>query len=980
MQSAQTELVRQIVLASQGHGAPAVDYAVDYAGVVVDRALIAALKQEVSHCIRVDLQRAARLAETTRRLAQQTDDPLAHALGLRAHALALHVNGHYAEAIELCDEALAVYRANGDFTEAARTVRTMLDALMYLGEYERALAVADEARGWLAGGVDEILLAQLETNVGNVHHRLDQYAEALACYERAKIIFTQAHGAQDIIISAINCANIHSNLDDFQQAQTEYQSALELARTEKLDVFAAQAQYSLGYLHFLKGEYHPAMRVLHDAQTEFSRQGDERHTALCQLDLTEIYLQLHVLDEAAQLAVAARQRFHALGIRYEAAKARAWYGLARLQQGELDEAEQALLEAQAEFQTEGNEVWLGLLELYLAELHLQRAEPAQAFTLAVSAQTLFQRLGLAGKVGYAQLIAAKAAWRDGAEDNALAAGELVLSVSGELEAPWLRQQAHELLGDIHLARGAGDRAYEHFTAAIQDIEQIRGGIRVDEFRSAFFRDRLRVYEKLIRLCLAETDADKQAEAFYYLESRKARTLVDLLINELDVAPNPSLSPVGSEQAELFERWQQLRSELHWFYSKANLNEVNGKSRQAGAQQQLRSEIQQRERALAEVARQAQLQDPAFRWLRNVAGITADELREVLAADESLIEYYFDGEQLAIFVIDRAGLRTARSPITRQQLRAAIQRLRFQLEKFQYGPAYATAHQDKLQAGADACLRELYDALFAPIADVVQGRKLIFVPFDLLHNVPFQALFDGQQYLLEKHEIAFAPSARLYALCARRPWRKRGRALVFGAADAVAPKITEEIEAIQALFPDARCYQGEAANAQALTAALPASDIVHIASHAVFRQDNPMFSAFRLADSWLNFYDVSTLRLPGALVTLSGCSTGTSGIYAGDEFLGLVRGFLTAGAAAMVVSLWAVNDPATAKLMTAFYGYLQDNLPPRTALRQAALQIKDEYKHPYYWAPFVYIGHTPNTDSSFGVAAPDGFERARGVIE
>jgi CHAT domain-containing protein len=74
--------------------------------------------------------------------------------------------------------------------------------------------------------------------------------------------------------------------------------------------------------------------------------------------------------------------------------------------------------------------------------------------------------------------------------------------------------------------------------------------------------------------------------------------------------------------------------------------------------------------------------------------------------------------------------------------------------------------------------------------------------------------------------------------------------------------------------------GAAATLAQLAAAAPESDLVHIASHAVFRQDNPLFSALKLADGWLNFYDICKLRLPASLVTLSGCSTGAHGVYAG----------------------------------------------------------------------------------------------------
>jgi tetratricopeptide (TPR) repeat protein len=86
-----------------------------------------------------------------------------------------------------------------------------------------------------------------------------------------------------------------------------------------------------------------------------------------------------------------------------------------------------------------------------------------------------------------------------------------------------RYQAHELLGDLFLAEGEIQRAHEQYVEAVSFIEQIRCQIRVDEFRSAFFRDKLRVYEKLIRLCLDQEDPARQAEAFYsaYPENRWA---------------------------------------------------------------------------------------------------------------------------------------------------------------------------------------------------------------------------------------------------------------------------------------------------------------------------------------------------------------------------------------------------------------------------------------------------------------------------
>ena len=92
--------------------------------------------------------------------------------------------------------------------------------------------------------------------------------------------------------------------------------------------------------------------------------------------------------------------------------------------------------------------------------------------------------------------------------------------------------------------------------------------------------------------------------------------------------------------------------------------------------------------------------------------------------------------------------------------------------------------------------------------------------------------------------------------------------------------------------------------------------MHIATHGMFRRDNPMFSSIRLGDGPLSVYDLYELRLSAELVTLSGCGTGLSGVVGGDEQLGLVRGLLYAGARGVLLTLWDAYDSSTADFMKA----------------------------------------------------------------
>ena len=924
----------------------------------IDVPLIEQLKQQVAQLLRTDVRAALSVAEMTDALAAHADAPTARAIGAHAHGWALHLSSRYDEAVAHYERARRFYAEAARPVDRARIGRALVDALIYLGRYDEALTLASEAREVFESHNEPLLLAQLESNIGNIYHRLDRHQEALASYDRAAVVFSAMNNRRGSALTSYNRANVYCNLDDFRQAQALYEQAAALHLADNDQLGALQARYSIGYLYFLRGAYHQAMRVLHETRSECLQLGDEQTAALCLLDLSEIYLQLNLPPEAAQLAEQARALFAALGMRYETARSLTFHGLAHLRQANLDEAEQSFKQARTEFAAEGNAVQLGLLDLYQAELQLLRGQSDEALPLARAAEMLFRAEALKAKTCSAQLVQARALLEGAAADEGEARRlcEAVIIACAELEAPWLQSQAHELLGDAWLAEGAGEQAHKSYVAAIALIEKIRSAIRVDEFRSAFFRDKLRVYEKLIGLCLADDDPARQAEAFYYLESSKARTLVDLLVNEFALMPPPD----DASSAALHQQWHTLRERLHWYQNKIQRldqpNEKSPPSRRLATDQHLRREIAECEGALSELARQLQAADPHFRWLENTGGMQLDELRALLAQDEVVIEYYFADEALKIFVIDRDGLRIVNSPFSYAHIADWIQKLRFQFDKFRYGQDYLTLNAERLRQHANNCLHELWQALFAPVAELAHGKQLVFIPFGLLHNVPFQALFDGERHLIESHEITVAPSARLLQLCAARAPRSYERAAIFGTADHVAPNITAEVEAIKALFPASACFDGVTATTAALHEQAAASDILHIASHAVFRQDNPMFSAFKLADTWLNFYDICALRLPASLVTLSGCHTGASCIYAGDELMGLARGFLSAGASALVVSLWAVNDPATAKLMTVFYQGLRAGEAPRAALRQAALAMRMLYPHPYYWAPFVLISH------------------------
>ena len=134
-----------------------------------------------------------------------------------------------------------------------------------------------------------------------------------------------------------------------------------------------------------------------------------------------------------------------------------------------------------------------------------------------------------------------------------------------------------------------------------------------------------------------------------------------------------------------------------------------------------------------------------------------------------------------------------------------------------------------------------------------------------------------------------------------------------------------------------------------------SGILHLAAHGLFRPEAPLLSSIHLADRWLAVQDIYDLDLHASLVTLSACETGLGQDAGGDDMMGLVRGFLYAGASSLIVSLWTVDDKAMTRLVISFYTHWLSGQPKARALRQAQLELLAEYEHPFYWAPLVLVG-------------------------
>jgi tetratricopeptide (TPR) repeat protein len=899
----------------------------------------------------VDAQGALAVAETAEQIARRLRDDEALAHGLRAKGNALRFLNRHQAAVEHHQRAANLFARAGNPTEVGRTLSTSIQPLILLGEYERAERAAAEAREIFTREGNHLRLARLDLNVGNIYHRQDRFAEALRCYEEAYARLTPLRDVEGIGVALGNMAMCLITLNDFPRALETHRRARAFCDESGLPKLVALADYNIAYLYFFRGQYGRAIDALKATREACEALGDRYLAALCRLDLAEVYLELNLGADAAEMAEEAQESFRALGNGYEAAKALAFQAIAHGQQGKVLRALELFAEARARFVLEQNCVWPALLDLYQAVLLFGAGRLFEARRSCLAALEAFPPAA-ASKAILCRLLLARLALRLGDLEQARAEAGRAAESLAFLDLPALSFQMHCVRGQIEQAGRRPAAASASYLSALRYLETLRSSLRGEELRIAFLKNKLEVYESLVDLALGGAPgAGGPGEAFGFVEQAKSRSLQELILRGAVAAPPPA----AAGKSDLVRRVGELREELNWYYHRIESEQMAAEERTSERLDRLRSEVQAHESELLRVLRDLPESESGQRELFAPVTLSLDDVRSALPPDAALVEYFRVGERLLAFLVTRQSLEVVPvALVTRVQ--HLLRLLQFQISWARPGTGASTpGSRQSLLSSAQVHLGELYDELVAPLRPRLTASHLVFVPHDLLHYVPFHALFDGRQHLIDSFSVSYAPSATIYALCHRRRTNAAGPSLILGAPDQRTPAIEDEVRSLARTLPDAELYLGAKATDQVLRARGEQSRLVHIAAHGFFRGDNPMFSGIRLGGSYVTLYDLYNLKLPAEMISLSACVTGLNVIAAGDELLGLARGLFRAGAASLVLALWEVPDESAAAFMKAFYGRYFSTHNRAAAVREAILEVRERYPHPVHWAPFVLSG-------------------------
>ncbi len=912
--------------------------------------LIEVLCRETAHSVAVDLERAIGLATAARWLARSLADVAGFARSTRALANARHSAGDTAAAQELYEEAFLGFSQLGDEREAAITRSSALLNLAYLGRYEQVQAWQQAAHQVFVRLGDQLRLAILQHNYANILYRQDRWAEALELYQQAHAEFVRLERFQDVAICWRNIAVCQISLHRFDEAMAVYHKTRAYCDEHGLIRVGLQVDYNIAYLYYMRGEYTRAIQLFRAARQRCEDAGEEYHKALCDLDQSEIYLELNLVEEAAELAQAAHSSFAQLHLPYEGAKALTNQAIALSRHGLAVPALELLQRAREIFVCEQNQLWPALVDFYQAVVLARAHRPREAMALAGRAREVFAAFAMASRAAMCDLLRAELLLELGQPGQAREACHGALHRLAELQLPALEYQAHLVLGRVEEASHDPFAALAAYQASHRRLEALRSQLQGEDLKIAFLEDKQVVYESLVWLTLKH-QAGPTAEtlAFDYIEQAKSRSLADLLAFRA-----PALPPRQPRQNGLASRVGHLREELNWAYRQIDHREMEGGEHPRANLQQLRERVHALESELLRALRELQTADRELSSLQSGGVFAWKTVCASLPATAVLVEYFIARGTIWAVTADQERLEI-RAVSTTSRTREIHRLLQFQLSQLALRGESRGRNLALVQEATQAHLEELYRELIAPIRPRLQGRHLIFVPHGFLHYLPFHALFDGVGHLIDQFSISYAPSAGVLHLCAIKEAQWTERSLVFGVADERAPQILEEAKAVAGCLPQATLLTNEAATEEALRQEGAGCRFIHIATHGLFRRDNPMFSAIQLGQTRLGLCDLYDLRLSAELVVLSGCGTGLNAILGADELVGLTRGWLYAGAQTVLVTLWDVNDASTAVFMRCFYQHLADGTPRAQALRFAMLDLREQYPHPYYWAPFVLVG-------------------------
>lgn len=905
----------------------------------------------------------------------------------------LKINGKVEEAIKEAEAAKAIFGKNTDEAAVGQIVMVLGDLQEFAGEYEKSIENYKLAVQIYKNSGDGHGEGRALSSLANVYLMFGRPAEAVPIYERAHNVYDQEGDDQNLLQIMIRQGDAYADMGNFSEAQRLHGDAIKMAELQKNDDAWALAVTEKAYDQYLEGSPEKALKTFTELKDKLEHGLDVEDENLLPETLVSIarcYRNMGQMNAAVETYKLAQERYakrqNKIGeVACADGIASTYSEFARRKEYEQQYAvvKNMLAEVPAALKSERDYRKLAALIAFNHAQHQLITEQydgtVKSFTEAVAELNALNDMTTAPRamcgLGMARLRSAQQAKKEGkanlnevavvndlkaAIENFKKAEELALKQSN-LEVEW---DSAIGLGTAYRELGEIKSAEESLRKAISLFEKEKNKNSRDDSKTYTLDLRGSCFQELVGLLVAENKLD---EALEIAERGRARAFLDLLEGRR----------VRQEQ-KLVATGETHKTEL---VAMAPPNFAPG----AGATSTFRSvEVVPKTKNMV-----------IDSTVSDVSAKAPDvaEIKKLIAESGSyIVEYYLSDDKVFAFVVSPDGKVQAPPPVKIDK-RAMNQMV---IDAYQEVISPPKDLKD-LQASNErrqASLQKLYALLIDPIKPFLPTeaeKVLTIVPHGSLYKVPFAALIDKDgKFFIEAHTLAIVPAVGVFRATHKLLEEAHGGAgtkeslLAFG--NPTMPKVAglgqlpyaeREVKKISELFgPSSLVKVGPDASRTNLKELAPKVSVIHLATHGLLDEENPMDSSVILAssptdDGLLTVRDILQLpALKARLITLSACQTGR-GKITGDGVAGLSRAFILAGTPSVLVSLWNVDDVMTEYQMGAFYQNYLAGADKAKALRQAQLKTIDFMEkglpagttskgqkiraNPRYWAAFQLIG-------------------------
>lgn len=862
--------------------------------------------------------------------------------------------------------------------------------------YSRALALRPRSGDDRGAAADENNLGLIAQELGDTAGARTAYALALERNRRAARFSIAA-------VNLTNLANLATAEGSYTRASTLYREALATYRGAKARASAAPVLHNLGLLEMRRGDFGAAHDALAEAAAIFESTGPESDAIAVRADLAQadgamgdlqsavsnlrraesaatrssrpelaakvaltrgdLAMDFNALGEAERDYTTAARLFGELHDDAGSADAQQGLGSLLLRRNDVVAARRTFEQVRSARAVAHDRHGLALAQLLLGHALGALGDTASARRELSDAVTRLRRLGDAageatalGALGYLDLDVGRLV-------KARATFTRALARLGTRDLPGVSAELHYGRARTMVAHHDLDAAALELRRALDGIERVAGRIRLSERRAGFREDKWEMYAQL---ALVERERGNARAAFDVSERLRARQMLDLLAaGRVPSGVEPADSLVVLEQ-DLRRRIAELERALEQ-ESRGHV-QLRGPAFRQGYAGARREELDAAQRSYQNVLLRLHEKASGFGQLIHPTTATAAAVAQRLRPDEAMLEYLVSDSTTLVFVVRNGDVKAIDLGVGRRSLASAVD---FTRETISH--ASHVGRQELWRAP----LRRLYNQLIDPVdrtGALLGVRTLLIAPHAELHYLPFSALISGgapDRFLVERFDIAYVPSASAWlALVGRHSDARSTGLLAFAPRPDMLPASADEVAALKRLYGSgATVLTGREATESAFRERASRFAVLHLATFGVLNKHNPLFSHLVLNadaqhDGRLNVHELFGVPLHARLVVLSACQTALGSgaladVPAGDDWIGLVRAFLFAGADNVVATLWPVRDRPAARVMTSFYREMAagQSLPTALALAQRHALHDPRTSDPVHWSAFTLVGGT-----------------------